>query len=148
MSPCWFRTNPTNCPRWRTTLRITMVARLCMTRRRKKVAGQALIRACGPLTVASIMEVRPATPSLRLTGGSPTRPHRPGTRTTEGGSMSPRDVQLPSMGGAISRSCSGGIREFAQPTAAPVMASYPPCSRTGFTTLIIPSFPSPYYLPI
>ena len=140
VSPSWFRTNPTNFPLRGTTLPITMPARLCMTPNHRKVTGRARIRR-GPLTMDSIMGVRPTTLSLRLTSGSLTVLRRPGARTKVVGPLSLRDVQSPSMGGTNLRRYNGGMRESAQPTTAPAMASYPPSLQTDFTTLNIHSSP-------
>ena len=137
-SLCW--TNLTNSPLRGTTPPITMPARLSMTPNHRRATGRAWIR-LGPLTMDSIMEVRPTTLLPPLTSGSLVDLRRPGARTKVVGPLSQRDVQFLSMGGTNSRRYNGGMRESVQPTTAPAMEFYPPSSQTGFTTLNIHSSP-------
>lgn len=140
VSQSWFRANLTSSLLRGTTPPITMPARLSMTTNHRKATGRAWIR-LGPLTMDSIMEVRPTTLSPPPTSGSLMDLRRPGARTKVVGPLSQRDVQLPSTGGTNSRRYNGGMRESVQPTTAPAMEFYPPSSQTDFTTLNIHSSP-------
>ena len=125
--------------RWRTMLPTRMVDHSCTTRSRKKVSGQTWTQVRGLLKLASIMAVRQATLTLRLTGGSLAVPSQPGEILKAAGSMSLLDVPLPSMGGTNRRRYNGGMNKFALTAPALAMVFYHPYSPTGFITLSIRS---------
>jgi hypothetical protein len=135
VSPSLFLTIRTNHLRWRTMLPTRMVDRSCTTRRSKKVSGQTWTQVRGLLKLASIMAVRQATLTLRLTSGSLAVPSQPGETWKATGSMSLLDVPLPSMGGMNRRRYNGGMHKSALTMPALAMVSYHPYSPTGFITL-------------